>query len=88
MNPSTFRIELAKPLLIIRCRKGVLCCGYLNVDTFNATGEACAIVTGVSNFDDMLCARIESLSTAAIALGIEVGDSGANAVAKLGGYEH
>ena len=46
-------VALKLPLLVIKAAGGVLACGYLNVQTFEKTGEAGAIVTGVRTFDDM-----------------------------------
>ena len=77
------RIELAKPLLLIRAKGGILACGYLNVATFNKTGEACAIVTGVNDFTDMVAAPIAAASEAAIALGVKLGEPGMAALGKL-----
>lgn len=77
------RFELAKPLLIIKEDKGFLACGYVNVDTCNATGEACAIVRGVSNYDDMLSASVVAVSESGVNLGIRLGDSGESALAKM-----
>ena len=57
-NLEKHRIELLKPLLMIRAQNGMLACGYLNVETFNKTGESCAIVTGVNDYDEMMDAKI------------------------------
>ena len=70
-------IELKLPLLILKGRKGVLACGYLNVETFNKTGEAAAIVTGVRTFDDMAGATVTKVSEAGEHLGLRVGMTGA-----------
>ncbi len=51
MNLEPFEkhhIALKSPLLVIKAPKGVMGCGYLNVETFNRTGEAAVIVRGVS----------------------------------------
>ena len=77
------RVELKLPLLVIRGSRGVLACGYLNVETFNKTGEVGAIVVGVKDFDEMLAAKVISVSTAAAAAGIVAGMTGAQAVDKL-----
>jgi uncharacterized protein YunC (DUF1805 family) len=77
------RIDLKLPLLVIRGSRGVLACGYLNVETFNKTGEVGAIVTGVKNFDDMLAAKLVSVSTAAAEAGIKAGMTGAEAVEQI-----
>jgi uncharacterized protein YunC (DUF1805 family) len=79
-NLERERIELAAPLLIIKGESGFLACGYINAATCNKTGEACAIVNGVNNHDDMLEATISDVSVAAVALGVKVGMSGADAL--------
>jgi uncharacterized protein YunC (DUF1805 family) len=73
-------IALAAPLLIARGAKGMLACGYINPATCEKTGEACAIVTGVKSFDDMLEAEVIAVSEAAQILGVEVGQSGREAL--------
>ena len=85
MPETCHRIDLAKPLLIIEQAGGLLACGYLNVETFNKTGEAAAIVTGVGDYDAMRSASIIAVSDAANALGVNVGDTGASALDKFGG---
>ena len=77
---SKEHIELAAPLLIVKGRAGFLACGYINADTCNKTGEACAIVSGVNTHEDMLEAKVEAVSEEASKLGIEVGMSGAEAI--------
>jgi uncharacterized protein YunC (DUF1805 family) len=74
------RIDLKLPLLVIRGSRGLLACGYLNVETLNKTGEVGAIVTGVKDFDDMLTAKVANASAAAQQLGIKIGMTGAEAV--------
>jgi uncharacterized protein YunC (DUF1805 family) len=80
---ARYRIDLKLPLLVIRGSRGVLACGYLNVETFNKTGEAGAIVTGVNNFDEMLAARVVSASIAAAQAGIKAGMTGAEVVEQI-----
>lgn len=63
--------------------KGFLACGYINHVTCNKTEEACAIVSGVNDFDDMKKASIVAVSKAAEALGVKVGDTGESALAKF-----
>lgn len=73
-------IQLGLPLLIIKGSKGYLGCGYINVETCNKTGEACAIVTGVKSYDEMLEAEIKAVSTAAEQLGVSIGMNGEEAL--------
>ena len=71
---------LKRPLLIIRGRKGFLACAYIDVATCDLTGDACAIVTGVSSFEQMLSAEVIKVSKRAGALGVRVGVTGAQAL--------
>lgn len=77
------RFELKKPLLILKAERGFLACGYINIETCNKTGEACAIVTGVNSHDDMLKATVSAVSKAAEGLGVKIGDTGNVALAKM-----
>jgi uncharacterized protein YunC (DUF1805 family) len=74
---------LAKPLLIIKEKHGFLACAYINPDTCDKTGEACAIVSGVNSHADMKTAKVIAISKAALNLGINIGDSGEEALNKL-----
>ena len=68
------RIQLEKPLLLIKAKKGILACAYLDIKTFNDTGEACVIVSGVENYDAMLEAKItknSDISYAARTMGVK-----------------
>jgi len=77
------RIDLKLPLLIIRGSRGLLACGYLNVDTFNKTGEVAAIVAGVKDFDDMLVAKVVKISVAAEQAGIKPEMTGTEVVERI-----
>ena len=84
MAKQFHRIDLKKPLLIITTDNGMLACGYVNPQTTDKTGEACAIVTGVNDFEAMETALVVAVSAAAEALGVKVGDTGAVALEKMG----
>ncbi len=77
------RIDLALPLLVIKGTKGLLACGYVNVETCDKTEEACAIVSGVMNHNDMLVATVNAVSPRASALGVTIGMTGAEALERL-----
>ncbi|MDQ8034177.1 hypothetical protein CEG14_11215 [Bordetella genomosp. 1] len=77
------RIELKRPLLMLVGGKGILACGYLNPVTFDKTGEAIAIVSGVNDFDDMRTTAISAVSAAAAALGVTPGMTGEEALARF-----
>ena len=83
MTADRIRYSLEKPLLVIKEKKGFLACAYINPETCNKTGEACAIVSGVGDYEDMMDAKIISVSNAAKDLGINVGDTGSSALEKL-----
>ena len=70
------QIKLGLPLLLIKGSKGFLGCGYINVEACNKTGEACAIVTAVNNYDAMLSAEVTAVSQEAKKLGVRVGMTG------------
>lgn len=74
------KIDLKLPLLIIKEAKGMLACGYINPETCNKTGEACAIVSGVSNYEEMLSAEVKAVSDTAHSLGVEIGMNGERAL--------
>ncbi len=85
MQDKNLHFQLKKPLLIMTEEKGFLACGYINVETCNKTREACAIVTGVNNYDEMKAARVTAVSHAAAELGITPGMDGAAALNILSG---
>ena len=70
-------------ILVIKAEKGLLGCGYISLETAERVGDAVAIVSGVKNFDDMLAARVKSVSSAAAELGVEPGMSGRVALLKM-----
>lgn len=75
-----FHIGLKRPVLLVRGSRGVLGCGYFKVETFNKTGEAAAIVTGVDDFEGMANAELIAVSDAAAALGLAPGMKGHEAL--------
>ncbi len=79
-----FKVDFVRStLLLIRAEKGFLGCGYFNLDAAEKLGEAAAVVTGVKNYDDMLNAKVIKMSSAAAALGVEIGMDGRNALLKM-----
>ena len=66
------RIDLAKPLLIVKGKDGFLACAYIAATSCDKIGEACALVTGVSNHDDMLVTKVHAVSQKAADLGVQV----------------
>jgi uncharacterized protein YunC (DUF1805 family) len=80
---SREQIQLALPLLIVKGSKGFLACGYINVETCNKTGEACAIVTGVKTHEEMLSAVVRAVSHSAEKIGLRTGITGQEALEML-----
>ncbi len=80
---SKEKIELARPLLIVKGSKGFLACAYISTDSCNKTEEACAIVSGVTTHEDMLDKEIKAVSVRAEALGIKVGMKGRDALERM-----
>ncbi|MEM7806772.1 MAG: DUF1805 domain-containing protein [Planctomycetota bacterium] len=69
-----------RPLLVISGRRGSLCCGYIALDVLERNGDAAAIVRKVDTPDAMLAATVSAVTSAAEALGVVVGMSGAEAL--------
>ncbi len=78
-----FYIDLKLPLMFIRGSQGILVCGYFDINTFDTTGEAAALVRGVNTFDDMLKAKVKCVSAAAAKLGVEEDMKGQEALELL-----
>lgn len=72
------------PLLLIKGEKGLVMCGYLDVDVAERVGLAAAIVTGVSSFEDVLNAEIKVTTSKAKELGLEPGQIVREVIGKLG----
>jgi len=68
------------PVLLIKAKNGFLGCSYFSVETANRIGDALAIVSGVSEFGDMLEAEVKSVSDKARELGIAIGMKGKDAL--------
>jgi uncharacterized protein YunC (DUF1805 family) len=70
-------------ILVIQGGKGFLGCGYLSLETAEKLGHALAVVTGVSDYGQMLAAKVVRLSSKAQALGVQVGMTGRDALLKM-----
>jgi uncharacterized protein YunC (DUF1805 family) len=75
-------VQLGQTLLIVKGSKGVAGCTYLNIDTFERSGEACVIIPA-ADFEGMLGAKVTAATPQAKALGIEVGMPGREALELL-----
>lgn len=68
------------PMLLIVAEKGVVMCGFLNVDAAERLGVAAAVVSGVKSFEDVLNAEVKAVTSKAKSLGVDVGMKGADAL--------
>lgn len=76
------RLENANLVMIV-ASKGFVGCGYFNLETAERVGDALAIVTDVTSFDDVLSAKIIKASTKAKQLGVRQGITGQQALELL-----
>jgi uncharacterized protein YunC (DUF1805 family) len=70
-------------LLLILGGRGYIMCGYLNMETAEKKGDAAVMVTGVSSFEEMLSAKVASVSSFGKELGIKEGMTGREALSFL-----
>ena len=82
LDAITFATQNTR-ILVIRAARGLLGCGYISVDTAAKAGDALAVVSGVSGYDDMLNATVKAVSPAAEALGVRPGMTGRDALLKM-----
>jgi len=83
-NWTGIRVRLKNAnLLLIVAEKGFVGCGYFNIETADKIGDALALVTGVSTFEDVLNAKIIKASAKAKELGIAEGMTGRDALELL-----
>ena len=82
LDAVTFPTQNTK-ILVIRAGQGILGCGYISLETAAKVGDALAVVSGVSCYDDMLAATVKAVSPAAEALGVRPGMTGCEALKKM-----
>ncbi len=61
------------PLIIIKAKNGYIACSYIDLQTAERVGDAVGIVKGVRTFNDMLKARIISVTKKAKEFGVMEG---------------
>ena len=67
------RIKAGKSYIEAFCmnlKKGYVMCGYLNISVANKFKDVAIKITGVSNIEEALKARVHSFTTAAKKIGI------------------
>ena len=82
LDAITFATQNTR-ILVIRTAHGLLGCGYISAETAAKVGDALAVVSGVSNYEDMLKASVKAVSPAAEALGVRPGMTGRDALMKM-----
>ncbi len=69
-----FKINLGRaPLLVLVAPRGFVMCGYLDIEACQKLQDTACRVKGVKGWEDFLEANIESLTSSARELGIEIG---------------
>lgn len=69
-------------LIVIRCAKGFLMCGYLSLEKAEQLGDVAVRVAGAS-FDEVLANKITGMTPQAAALGVKEGMTGREAAELL-----
>ncbi|MFH1540913.1 MAG: DUF1805 domain-containing protein [Elusimicrobiota bacterium] len=64
-------------------KKGFIMCGYLNIDAAEKMGDCACVVKGVKNIDELLVGKIITITSGAEKIGIKLGITGKEALAKL-----
>ncbi len=67
-------------LLVIQADNGYLGCGYLNEETIEKVEDTAVLVSGVSDFDEMLEKKVSWISSKARKLGVKKGMTGEEAL--------
>ncbi|MBU0762545.1 MAG: DUF1805 domain-containing protein [Candidatus Altiarchaeota archaeon] len=70
-------------LVLLKAKRGYVMCGLLNLDTAEKLGHAACVVSGVSNADDVLNAKIIKCTSKAKKIGIREGLRGEEALELL-----
>ncbi len=69
-------------MIVIQCEKGYIMCGYLNMEAAEKFGDA-AVLAGGADFQALLDNPIRGMTSAAEALGVREGMTGAEAAVLL-----
>jgi uncharacterized protein YunC (DUF1805 family) len=79
------KVELpdSPPLLLVIAEKGFVMCRFLNLDVAENLGVVAVVVSGVRDFEDVLDAEVEGVTSKAEALGVHVGTTGLDALEQM-----
>ncbi len=70
-------------LVVIQAEKGYLATDYINVEFADSIGDACAIVSGAKDFEDLLNMKVTKVTRKAEELGITPGMLGKEALERM-----
>jgi uncharacterized protein YunC (DUF1805 family) len=68
------------PLIVVNAERGFVMCGYLDMQTAAALGDAAVKVKGIKNFEELLKAPVVDATPSAISLGVKTGMTGKEAL--------
>lgn len=80
------RVDLpdsSAPLVMLIGDKGIVVCGFLNLEVAEKLSVAAAMVLGVKSFDDVLNAQIKAVTSKAKSLGVDIGLKGSEAISRM-----
>ncbi|MBI2079658.1 DUF1805 domain-containing protein [Candidatus Micrarchaeota archaeon] len=63
------------PLIVVKAKKGYIACSYIDKETAEKVGDIAAFVSGVKNVDDVMKAKIRTVTSWAEDLGVREGMS-------------
>ena len=72
--------ECSAPMLLIMAEKGLVMCGFLNIEATEKLNVAAAVVSGVKTFEDVLNAQVKTITSKAKGFGVEIGMKGSDAL--------
>jgi len=72
--------ESPAPLIMIIGSKGLVCCGFINMNAAERLSVAAVMVSGVKTFNDVLNAEVKVATAKAQTLGVKVGVKGKDAL--------
>ena len=72
--------ESPAPLIMIIGSKGLVCCGFINMNAAERLSVAAVMVSWVKTFNDVLNAEVKVATAKAQTLGVKVGVKGKDAL--------
>lgn len=72
-------------LVVIKAKRGYIACSYINKETAEKVGDVAGFVSGVKNIDEMLKAKLRTMTSWAEDVGLREGMSVRKALELLDG---